>query len=126
MLWQQTIERGQVGSVMWMEKLTSGVLRVLTPLGSRYIQLSFSQRIYLLWIFRHFPILPQKVLSPRQQQLIDQLCSQDDRFLSLMHPSELDVPIIGTLEHRPPVVVESVPPIDVAAKSPLADLRQRS
>jgi hypothetical protein len=111
---------------MWMEKLTSGVLRVLTPLGSRYIQLSFSQRIYLLWIFRHFPILPQKVLSPRQQQLIDQLCSQDDRFLSLMHPSELDVPIIGTLEHRPPVVVESVPPIDVAAKSPLADLRQRS
>lgn len=120
------LNQGQVGSVMWMEKLTSGVLRVLTPLGSRYIQLSFRQRIYLMWVFRHFPILPHKVLSERQQQLIDELCAQDDRYLSLMHPSELDVPIIGTLEHRPPVVVEAVPPVEVAAKSPLADLRQRS
>jgi hypothetical protein len=112
---------------MWMEKLTGGVLRVLTPLGSRYIQLSFFQRIYLLWMFRHFPVLPHQVLNVRQQRLIDELCAHDDRFLSLMSPSELDVPIIGTLEHRPPIVVESVTPSrQTVGKSSMADLRQRS
>jgi len=37
--------------VMWMEKLAQGVLRVLTPLGPRYLNPSFAQRLYLLWIF---------------------------------------------------------------------------
>ena len=49
---------------MWMEKLLAGVLRVLTPLGPRYIKLSLAQRIYLLWIFRHFQVLPLQVLTP--------------------------------------------------------------
>ena len=48
---------------MWLEKLFTGVLRVLTPLGARYIQPSFAQRIYLLWIFRHFKVLSFLVLS---------------------------------------------------------------
>jgi hypothetical protein len=59
---------------MWMEKLFAGVLRVLTPLGARYIQPSFAQRIYLLWIFRHFRVLPLQVLTPRQRRVIDAMC----------------------------------------------------
>ena len=51
---------------MWFEKLFSGVLCVLTPLGPRYIKPSFGQRIYLLWVFRHFHILPLQVLNSRQ------------------------------------------------------------
>ena len=54
---------------MWFEKLFAGVLRVLTPLGPRYIRPSFAQRIYLLWIFRHFKVLPLQVLTPAATQL---------------------------------------------------------
>src|SRR6267154_5821974 len=53
---------------MWLEKIFGGVLRVLTPLGPRYIKPALSQRIYLLWIFRHFHILPVQVLSARQRR----------------------------------------------------------
>src|ERR1700726_3510395 len=63
-------------SVMWMEKLSYGVLRVLTPLGPRYLNPSFAQRLYLLWIFRNFETLPVKVLSPRQQRWIDAICAR--------------------------------------------------
>jgi hypothetical protein len=59
---------------MWIEKLFAGVLRVLTPLGARYIQPSLAQRIYLLWIFRHFTVLPLQVLTPRQRRVIDAMC----------------------------------------------------
>lgn len=79
-----------------MEKLAAGVVRVLTPIGPRYVELSFLQRAYFLWIFRHFDTLPQQVLSARQQRIIDQLFVQK-RFVSL--PSTMtEVPVIGTLE----------------------------
>jgi hypothetical protein len=83
---------------MWMQKLASGVLRVLTPLGPRYIQPSFGQRVYLLWIFRHFATLSPRVLTPRQQQLMDSLCAAQ-QFVSLNAFD--DAPVIGTLESRP-------------------------
>lgn len=86
-----------------MEKLSSGVLRVLTPLGPRYTKPSALQRLYLLWIFRHFPTLPQQVLSPRQQRLVDSLCSED-RFVLLMNGNGVEGnPIIGTVERQVPV-----------------------
>ena len=49
---------------MLIGKLSSGVLRVLTPLGPRYIRPTFWQRVYLLWTFRHFDLLPLQVLTP--------------------------------------------------------------
>jgi hypothetical protein len=91
---------------MWIEKLSDGVLRVMTPIGPRYIKPDFWQRLYLVWIFRHFDVLPHQVLSPRQQKLIDNLCTSH-RFVSLRHSdSWQEAPIIGTLERRPPVLVE--------------------
>jgi hypothetical protein len=111
---------------MWIDKLSGGVLRVLTPIGSRYIQPSLPQRFYLLWIFRNFPILPQQVLSQRQQRLIDTLCAEH-RYISLSH-MEMEVPIIGTVERRQPVLVEPVPPKRQTVRItevPLADLRQQ-
>jgi hypothetical protein len=99
----------QVGSTMWMEKLSCGVLRVLTPLGPRYIEPTFRQRIYLLWIFRNFHTLPPQVLRPWQQRLIDGLCAEQ-RFTALPLLNGLeDAPVIGTLERRPPVEVEALP-----------------
>jgi len=113
---------------MWISKLSSGVLRMLTPLGYRYVQPSMIERLYLLWIFRNFPILPQQVLSRRQQRLVDEMCAEHG-FVSLMHGEELEIPIIGTLERRPAGLVEELParmpPVPVR-EAPLADLRQRS
>ncbi len=82
---------------MWMEKLSLGVLRVLTPLGPRYLNPSFLQRLYLLWIFRNFDTLPLKVLSLRQQRRIDAMCARHG-FVSVLEPNGLmDTPLLGTL-----------------------------
>lgn len=87
---------------MWIEKLVAGVLRVLTPLGPRYIKLSLTQRIYLLWVFRHFHVLPLQVLTRRQRRWIDRLCVEP-RFVSLTEADGGEAPVLGTLERRPPV-----------------------
>jgi len=113
---------------MWIEKLIAGVVRILTPIGPRYIRLTFAQRFYFLWIFRHFDKLPQQVLSERQQHFVDQLCVEH-RFISL--PSTMDDgPVIGTLERLPLVQLDDVtakrPAASVKdAAGPLADVQQR-
>jgi len=86
---------------MWIEKLLFGVLRVLTPLGPRYLKPSFAQRLYLVWVFRNFPTLPVKVLSSRQRRFVEKMWMQD-RFVSFGLGVD-DAPLLGTLEQRPPV-----------------------
>jgi hypothetical protein len=113
---------------MWMEKLAQGVLRVLTPLGPRYLNPSFLQRVYLLWIFRNFETLPVRVLSPRQQRWVEAMCARHG-FVSVLAPNGLvDTPLLGTLEQRPPVASPRRPNRTVSdAVAPFAaDLRQRS
>jgi hypothetical protein len=114
-------------SVMWMEKLCLGVLRVLTPLGPRYLNPSFAQRIYLLWIFRNFETLPIKVLSPRQQRRIEAMCAQHG-FVSVLELNGLDIPLLGTLEQRPPAAQPHAGKRSVSdVVAPFAaDLQQRS
>lgn len=95
---------------MLIEKLAGGVVQVQTPIGPRYVVPSFLQRVYLLWMFRNFPILPHAVLSRRQQRLIDRMCSEQ-RFASMAYADGMDeVPVIGTVEHRPPVSADALPP----------------
>ena len=93
--------------IMWIEKLSFGVLRVLTPMGPRYIRPPLLQRVYLLWIFRHFPLLPLQVLSLRQQEFIDALCTEH-RFVPLPQITLFeDAPVLGTVEWRPESRCES-------------------
>ena len=84
---------------MWIEKISSSVLRVMTPLGPRYAKPSSRERLYLAWIFRHFPSLPEQVLSPRQQKLIERVEREFPFQPDAQDPSEL--PLIGTVERRP-------------------------
>lgn len=82
--------------MMWMQKLSNGVLCVMTPLGPRYVKPSSKERLYLTWIFRHFPRLPEQVLSPRQQKLVERLEREftfvpDDNYVKKL-------PLIGTVE----------------------------
>ena len=116
---------------MWLDKLSQGVLRVLTPLGPRYVNPSLFQRLYLLWIFRNFHTLPIKVLRPRQQRKIDRMCLKHG-FVSLLELNGLEeTPVLGTLEQRPPME-SGLPPrrpsqsVSQAVGTFAADIRQRS
>ena len=88
-------------ALMWIERLLDGVLRVLTPLGPRYLSPSFLERVYLLWTFRNFTSLPLVVLNHRQQKLVDRLCSQQE-LLSLPY-GMFEQPLIGTVERLSPM-----------------------
>jgi hypothetical protein len=94
---------------MLIEKLAAGVVQVRTPIGPRYVMPSFLQRVYLLWMFRNFPILPHAVLSRRQQRLINRMCSEQS-FASTAYADGTEAPVIGTIEHRPPIGAETLPP----------------
>jgi periplasmic protein TonB len=50
--------------------------------------------VYLLWTFRHFRSLPQKVLNPRQQQLIGRLY----RDAANHSAREIETVVVGTVE----------------------------
>jgi len=113
---------------MWLDKLADGVVRVQTPIGPRYVMPSFLQRIYLLWMFRHFAVLPHIVLNSRQQRMIDRLCAEQ-RFESMAYSDALnEVPVIGTIERRP-TVPPDLPPRRPAAsegtRGLAAEVRQR-
>jgi hypothetical protein len=113
---------------MWIEKLADGVVRVQTAIGPRYLMPSFLQRVYFLWMFRNFPILPQAVLSKTQQRLIDRLCSEQ-RFVSMAYADGMDdAPVIGTVERRPTIGAEPLPPRRpvVSDGGLAAQVRQRS
>jgi len=113
---------------MWIEKLSDGVVQVQTPMGPRYLMPSFLQRVYFLWMFRNFPILPHAVLSTGQQRMVDRLCSEQ-RFVSMAYADGLeDAPVIGTVERRPRI--EPLPPrrpvVSEGSTGLPAEVRQRS
>jgi len=117
---------------MWIEKLSDGVVQVQTPIGPRYVMPSFLQRVYFLWMFRHFPILPHAVLSTGQQRMLERLCSEQ-RFVSMAYADGMeDAPVIGTVERRlvPKMGPESSPPrrsvVSEGSPGLAAELRQRS
>ncbi len=93
---------------MWIEKLDAGVLQVDTPIGPRFVRLNFRQRAYLLWMFRHFPSLPQQVLSPREQRMVDRMC-EENGFASMPGMGTAEAPVIGRIENRSPVPTEVFP-----------------
>ena len=114
---------------MWIEKLADGVVRVQTAIGPRYLMPSFLQRVYFLWMFRNFPILPHAVLSTRQQRMIDRMCSEQ-RFASMAYTDHMsEAPVLGTIEHRPPVAAGGLPPrrpVVSDGTALAAEVRQRS
>jgi hypothetical protein len=94
---------------VWISKLRWGVLRLVTPVGPRYVRPSFWERVYLLWVFRNFSVLPQNVLSQRAHALMENLCmrqhSESHGFLYAI----TDQPVIGTVERVPQFGLEEAP-----------------
>ena len=98
-----------------IDKLAAGVVQVQTPIGPRYLMPSFLQRVYFLWVFRNFTVLPHAVLSGRQQRMIERMCGEQV-FASLPYVDGLDeAPVIGTVERRPVIGSETLPPRRPAA-----------
>jgi len=62
----------------------------------------------LMWMFRHFPSLPQQVLRPREQRMVDRLC-EENGFASMPGMGAADATVIGRIEKRLPVVEEVLP-----------------
>jgi hypothetical protein len=114
---------------MFIEKLAVGVVQVQTPIGPRYVMPSFLQRVYLVWMFRHFPILPHAVLNRRQQRMIDRMCSEQ-RFASMAYADGMDeAPVIGTVERRPPIAANPLPvrsAVTSDSRNLAGEVRQRS
>jgi hypothetical protein len=114
---------------MFIEKLAAGVVQVQTPIGPRYVMPSFLQRVYLVWMFRNFPILPHAVLNGRQQRMIDRMCSEQ-RFASMAYADGMDeAPVIGTIECRSPIAADPLPVRRAAtsdSRNLAGEVRQRS
>lgn len=62
-----------LGSRPGATKEKARLLEVRTESGTLYVCPSKWQRLRLLWTFRHFHVLPQQVLSRRDQHLVDKL-----------------------------------------------------
>jgi len=104
---------------MWIEKLADGVVEVDTPIGSRYVQPNFTQRIYLLWTFRHFSSLPLQVLRPREARLIDRLW-RENKFVSVSAQGAPEKPVIGRIERRVPAQTGLQPIRTATVRKPVA------
>ena len=81
---------------MYRSRILHGVLRVITPGGTRFLETTFLERLYLLWTFRNFPILPDSVLNRRQRQLLAKLLVR--RHSAVASDEITDRPLIGTVE----------------------------
>jgi len=86
---------------MWIDKLFGGVLELETPIGPRFLDLNFFERVRLLWTFRNFLSLSQQVLRPSELRLIDRL-TNENRFVSKSAIAEHDLPVIGRVERPHP------------------------
>jgi hypothetical protein len=107
---------------MWIEKVAHGILELDTPVGPRYLELTFFERARLTWTFRNFSSLPQEVLGRSERRLIDRLWNEN-RFVSLSLDGTSDRPVIGRVERRAlaslEIMPERKPP--AASKAALAD-----
>jgi TonB family protein len=78
------------------QKIRTGLLELRTPNRVLYARPTFRERLYLLWIFRHFRSLSRQVLSHRQQQLIDRLAQTAE---ALNHAHVARASILGAVEN---------------------------
>jgi TonB family protein len=93
---------------MFLDRLESGFLLFETQQGLVRAELTFRQRIYLLWTFRHFRQLSMLLLNPRQRALVNSLYHNNVGVVTDLDDSW---PVIGTIESFvPPTLQINVAP----------------
>jgi TonB family protein len=88
------------------QKICTGLLELRTPSGLFYASPTFSQRVYLLWTFRHFSSLSRLVLNRRQQELIDKL---SQTAVVLERGKAVRASIIGAVENVGNIAIRTRP-----------------
>ena len=83
---------------MLIDKICRGVLAVETSSGLRYVQPSLVERVWLLWTFRNFRLLPEEVLNRHERALIDSLCRKGRFLVNGNGRGDLSLHSIGTVE----------------------------
>ena len=95
---------------MLLDKLQFGFLLFETQQGLVRVELSFVQRIYLLWTFRNFRRLSIQLLNPRQRALVNSLFRRNAGVVSQLHKP---LPVIGVVEDfAPPPMRMGASPVE--------------
>lgn len=81
---------------MFLDRLESGLLLFQTPRGLVPVELTFWQRVYLLWTFRNFRRLSPPLLNHRQVALINNLAIKNAGVVSNSYDPFL---VIGVVEN---------------------------
>lgn len=89
---------------VFLGRLQSGFLLFETQQGFVRVELSFGQRVYLLWTFRNFRQLPIPLLNSRQRALVNTLFRNRAGVVSDSPDSSL---AIGVVENFVPLTVRS-------------------
>jgi TonB family protein len=104
---------------MLRDKLQSGFLLLKTQRGSVRVELSFWQRLYLLWTFRNFRQLSLPLLNSRQRAMVNTAFDKNASVVSDSYDRSL---VIGVVEfHLPPTLRADASP----ASPPVKNERQK-
>ena len=89
---------------MFLDRLENGFLLYETAQGFVRAEVSFRQRIYLLWTFRHFRQLSMPLLNSRQRELVSELFRHNAGVVSPSDASHSEEawPVIGVIENFVP------------------------
>jgi hypothetical protein len=91
-----------VKNTMWIEKILHGVLAVQTEIGVRYLRPAWYERVLLVWTFRHFQVLPEKVLRSREREMIGEIIARSGFVSAVNRNGHVDC-CIGTIERSAPL-----------------------
>jgi outer membrane biosynthesis protein TonB len=89
---------------VFLDRLESGFLLFQTRQGLVRVELSFWQRIYLLWTFRNFRRLSTPLLNSRQRALVNALFHNNDG--AVLHSYD-PLLVIGVVENYTPLTVRT-------------------
>jgi TonB family protein len=87
---------------VFLARLESGLLLFETPQGLVPVELSFSQRVYLLWTFRNFRQLSLPLLNPRQGALVNALAQNAPVGVSNSYDPSLVIGLVEDFVMPPP------------------------
>jgi hypothetical protein len=103
---------------MSIRRQLRGVLEIITPSGTYYLSPSISERLFLIWIFRNFRLLPFTVLSQTQRRMIESIAAKSRRA----DPSRCDE-ILGSMEFVAPAKKPVQSAIVAASRPPVRSTR---
>lgn len=98
---------------MFLDRLENGFLLYETQHGFVRAEMSFRQRLYLLWTFRHFRQLSMPLLNSHQRELVNELFRRNAGVVlpSDASHSEEAWPVIGVIENFVPLAGDASPVI---------------